>query len=539
MEKKKLIIISCIPIILTCLIIILFGPRYHIVDDLLINYILEGVYGKGMNQYIILPYLSVVFTFPIYLIELILPNMNIYLVSLYFYMTVAFIGLNILFYKKYQQIWLQCLLWILQLILLQYLTYTVVAYMICFVGLLYLFDNTSRIFKIIGLCCIGFGISIRKDIFLSLLILCFPLIVYSFIKNKKITIIHFVLCFCIYFGICGIDSYIASKNFKVQSYLQWNDICTQVRDFPMISYEDYDEEFIKNDISYNDFECIYSWIFVEKQSLGEEQLQILSQQRSFFQKYEINPIQIAITFFSEPMYIMYSLFAIIILMMYKWKNYLGLGIVFCTMGDLAALILRQRVVERVYIPLMICGVLLLLYEKKDTFKNRRLQFDTVIQISSFLWLTSMLIYGLNFKNWFVFHQDKPMSQTYQYAQSHSEDLLIFDGYRQLIKAQYPIDLFMYDDSQFNKNLMTLGNWDTFSIRYYEQMKNFDIDQPDYFLEHVHEYDHVKFIMYPDSPKKSLIQKWYLEHKNVNIQFHVIDYIGKMEVMEVKVKSYDE
>lgn len=540
MKTKREIIVSLTPIFITVFIIIFFGAQFRIVDDILINYITEGVYGEGSHQYIILPYMSLIFTFPLYLFKQIFPTMNCYLVSQYLFLTLSFIGLHYLFFKRFHSLGIMIFLWFIQIILLQYFTYTVVAYLMCFVGFLYVFDSENiKLDKIIGVLFILVGISIRKDVFLSLMILMIPLLIYSFIKNRKKTIVSFVVVSSLYLGVSVINTITMINNQIVQNYLSWNELCTQIRDFPMIAYDDYKDAFVQEGVSYNDYECIYDWIFTEKKTLGENQLKLIANQRSLFDTYELNPVNIFIQFFSHPIYVFYFIFVLLLLFIFKIKNYLTIGIILCTLADLSALIVRQRVVERVYIPLLLCGIILLFYQKNEWFTNKEKKDLHIMKLFISIWFFAMFIYGYNFKGWFTVQENHPVTDLYLYVKDHPNDLFVFDKYSQLIKAQYPIDTFVVKSSLYNQNIMTLGNWDTFSLRYYHQLQQYHLQEADSFLEHLHEYDNVKIIMYPDSNKLKFIQNWYLEHKKLNIEFKTIDKVGYMSVMKVEEIRYDK
>lgn len=534
MKTKREIIVSFTPILITVFIVFIFGSKFRVVDDILINYIIEGVYGEGSHQYIILPYMSIIFTFPLYLFKQIFPTINCYLLSQYLFLTLSLVGLQYLFFKRFHSLWTMIFLWLIQIILLQYFTYTVVAYLMCFVGFLCIFDSDYILDKIIGGLFVLVGISIRKDVFFSLIILIIPLLIYSFIKNRKKTIISFMIVSCLYLGISGINKIMVTNNQIVQNYLSWNEICTQVRDFPMIAYDDYKDIFVREGISYNDYECIYDWMFTEKNTLGENQLKFIANQRDLFDTYELNPINIFVQFFSQPIYVFYLVFVLFLLLIFKIKNYLAWGIILCTLADLSALIVRQRVVERVYIPLLLCGILLLFYQKQEWFRDKRIKSLNIIKLLITIWFFTMFIYGYNFKGWFTIQEKQPGSDIYLYVKDHPNDLFVFDKYSQLINAQYPIDTFFVNSSLYNQNIMTLGNWDTFLLRYYHQLEQYNIQNADHFLAHLHEYNNVKIIMYPDSNKLKLIQNWYLEHKKLNIEFKTIDKIGYMAVMKVEV-----
>lgn len=44
------------------------------------------------------------------------------------------------------------------------------------------------------------------------------------------------------------------------------------------------------------------------------------------------------------------------------------------------------------------------------------------------------------------------------------------------------------------------------------------------------------MMRPETDKLELIKQWYVEHKNIEIEYEIVDNVGHLSVMKVKVKD---
>ncbi|MDM8196688.1 hypothetical protein QUV98_10205 [Massilimicrobiota timonensis] len=79
MKTKLSKIILLVPVLVTVLYYLFGHIQYFVVDDQLMNYIVDGVYGTKENQWMILPYMSVIISYFMYVLKNIFENVNIYL----------------------------------------------------------------------------------------------------------------------------------------------------------------------------------------------------------------------------------------------------------------------------------------------------------------------------------------------------------------------------------------------------------------------------------------------------------------------------
>ena len=129
------------------------------------------------------------------------------------------------------------LLVILQMILMKYFSFSVIAYLLSTAGILLLFDRKYIVGALLSLI----GLSIRPQIIASLLLLLLPFLVFEVIKEKKKKE-FFVLSALILLIFASNKVYTLTKP-DVQEYLTWNTLSTNLRDFPAIDYEKHAKEF--------------------------------------------------------------------------------------------------------------------------------------------------------------------------------------------------------------------------------------------------------------------------------------------------------
>lgn len=532
MKTKLSKIILLVPVLVTVLYYLFGHIQYFVVDDQLMNYIVDGVYGTKENQWMILPYMSVIISYFMYVLKNIFENVNIYLMTMLMLYTIAFIVIEYILYNKYHSLWLALIIAIVQIILFQCFTYTMIAYITCFTGLLLLWVS-ERKGKFLAVILLIIGISIRKDVFLSLLVMFIPYIVYMFIKNDKrkglINIVISLLCFI---SIGVVNNIVIRDNDAVKNYLEWNEKSTLIRDYPKVDYAKVSSQLTDLGVTRNDIRCLSNWIFVEKDTLGNKQLDAIDQQRPIYEKYQLHPIELMKSFLQEPYFVIYTLIGLFVLIIIKWKNALSASLILSTLACFGALLVRQRVVSRVYIPIIFISILMLIFTFMDSYKELRLKKNWQLVLMSTFMIFVIGVYGKEVD----FHRVQKTiynQETYDYINKNSDNLFVFESFKGMVESQHPIEKLKFDKNLYHDNMMTLGNWDTFSVRYYNQMNKYHIDDPDHFIANMLEYDHVRFIFNKDSLKKKTLIRWFEEHQNKKVDFKEVDRVSKYIVYEIK------
>ena len=240
-ERIKKLLVFSIPILITIIYYAVFRIKYYVVDDVLLNYIVDGVYGSGENQWIILPYMSVLLTYFMYILKSFFSNINIYLVTLLIIYSCSFSCIQYVIFKKYESITKFVLVTFIQIILLQYFTYTMIAYVTCFAGLLMIWTSKHKKNVISGTFMLIIALSIRKDVFFSLVVLIFPYIFYQWhLLGNKRTIFNIFITLICFFSVGIINNFVIQQDITTQNYLIWNEKSTLIRDYKPINYKNYE-----------------------------------------------------------------------------------------------------------------------------------------------------------------------------------------------------------------------------------------------------------------------------------------------------------
>lgn len=173
----SLVISIVIPFLIVVLYRYLYRYIYHAVDDVTINY---SILNK---EYMLLPYMGIVLTKVLVILQSLFSNINIYFVFLVAAYSISFSCLLYLLKDRKYKIVLWIIVLVIEFALLKYFTYSVVAYLLSLSGIFLLYKEKNIVFPII---LIFTGISLRVQIITSLLVMCLAIIIFELIRNKKV-----------------------------------------------------------------------------------------------------------------------------------------------------------------------------------------------------------------------------------------------------------------------------------------------------------------------------------------------------------------
>ena len=169
-----------------------------------------------------------------------------------------------------------------------------------------------------GIVTVAVGISIRPQIASSLIVLVLPFLIYEILKNKKWK--EMLILIGIVLSINVSNKVYSMTQPDVQEYLKWNELSTNLRDFPEINYENHREEFEKLGISENDLLTSTYWLFAEKKVLNNEMLEKIQSVRSITEKYSFNIPQFINDYFQNIILVAYLILFVAWLIIFKPKN---------------------------------------------------------------------------------------------------------------------------------------------------------------------------------------------------------------------------
>lgn len=491
------------------------GFDYPVVDDIMVNQTILS--GDNM----LLPYIGILLSSALVFLQQLYTNWNIYFIFLAISFCLSFsIYLEFFFRKKYY--FLLPLVILLQMVLMKYFSFSVIAYLLSTAAILLLFDRkylTGMLLSVIGL-------SIRPQIIASLLLLLLPFLAFEVIKGKKKKEL-FLLSTVILLIFASNKIYTLMRP-DVQEYLNWNTLSTNLRDFPAIDYEKHAKEFQELGVSENDLSASTYWLFAEKDALNNELLTKIQSVRSFSEKYSFNVFQMVKDYFQNIILTTFLFVMVGWFLFFKPKKVYGWLLPLVPFVLIGALFVRQRVVERVYIPIIVSFLIFfvyyapLFYNKRKLLKKRGIFYSLQLvgMLASMAWVNSV---GQELY-WFPIIQSSMVSEYHDVVEKHSDKLLVFGDYSTLVSSHQSLATIRTKPNQLIENTTTLGNWQTFSQYYYNLMKRYHVGEPSNLLSSAVDRDNILFFWSPTSGNMDSVKKLMSEHYQKNVHFEEIEKI---------------
>ena len=508
----SLIISIGIPLFIVVLYRYLYGYIYHAVDDVTINY---SILNK---EYTLLPYMGIVLTRILVIFQSLFSNVNIYFVFLVLAYSISFSCLLYLLRDRKYKIVLWIIVLVIEFTLLKYFTYSVVAYLLSISGIFLLYKEKNIVFPII---LIFIGISLRVQIIASLLVICLVIIIFELIRNKKVKQTG-ILISTIF--IVSLTNWLFIQSNDVEkSYIEWNEKSTLIRDYPAIDYSEKKESLDKIGITENTLVSHNSWILSEKQIFSNELLDNLDRVRSVSEKYNFSIKKIILEYFFNEFYKLFTFFVILVFIFYKSKSYYGYLLFLSPLALLTALIVRQRVVERVYIPIIILALFIFIVYGNELFIKRNYKLlnnleNVIFTILCILLMGSIWKYGKNELYWFNYHSYDFNKAYNNVLVDNKDNLYIISGYGNLVSSQPNVSKFFVETDKLTKNIITFGTWQTFSPEYHNKLKEFGVKDTNNILSSAVNSDNIKFILPKDSSSFDKIRVLFKENYDKDVYF---------------------
>ena len=162
---------------------------------------------------------------------------------------------------------------ILEMVILTWMTFTVLAYLCVITGIIVFLQanydygqvqnikNKSNI--ILAVVIEALGIIFRIDAFVTGIIVCIPLLVCLISKKNIKTYLIFGGTIIILLVGFKVENNLINSSSTMKEYLNYNNARSNVLDFPMKSYDDLDKKII----SENDYKLLEGWILSDKDCL--------------------------------------------------------------------------------------------------------------------------------------------------------------------------------------------------------------------------------------------------------------------------------
>lgn len=529
LTNKSLNKVSCsIFIVIGAFLIFLlsYDFRFLVADDYLINYIINGNYGTGYNQ-ISNPYLNGILMLLISTLKNIMPIFNWYYIYLFTSLLISFIILHVIMFKNKLPYYSHIFLIISQILLSITITYTIIAYLLIFTGSILFLKSENKKEEILSIILFILGNLTRDDVTITAIVLIVPIMLFEYIKNKNKKVIKLIMLLISIFIFANISNALINSSNEIQKeYIKWNKDSTNIRDFLKINYENFEESFKKINFSENDLNCFYSWMFSNKELYSSETLQTISSFTTFSQRYSLNPIFWIIMFFINKFYLLYLLLIIFFIFTNKNKNKYFYLLIFSGLIELIALATRKRFVLRVILPIIFINICcILLYENKIYIKK---SFKKLTNLIAPIVLVLSSIFILLQHNEILFPKSIDTGNVYDYIKENEDTLFICDEFNTEININKQ-NLILDQNNKLN-NLISLGNWSTFSVQYYYILDKYNVKNKDNLYDAI-VYEDINFISYNEI-ERNYFKTYLKEHYN-NYILNEIYNEGNVIIYSVK------
>lgn len=486
-EKRKSVIIFIVLLLISYWNIRFSKIRFSTADDYLLNNIISGALGNTFDSQLL--YINNLLGVILKIIYQLIPFINIYMWYLVIILCLCFTQIikQIEPSKNYA---LLAVMFILYLVTLYNITYTILAYLSVGIGCLEILENKKKIpwtsyFFIIN------GYLLRNQVIFPVGIVLGILILVQLVKEKdkrRIKNIIILVMVIILLNIGGNLFY--QTNPILSDFKKWQEASISLRDYEPIQYKDYSQVLQEQNWSENDLKLFYTWNFADKEKFSEESMKIISSSVKLSDKYNLNLKNVLLNWikqyintgnFLDDIYILFFvvLFILSILKCDQKKQIIYVGI--ATIGIHVMLIVRNRYPYRVVYPQYLIAIAYFIYKiagiKKDVTQKRKKTIAVGI-VSFAISILFAGIYGNQYFSKILSYEETCQISNELMKQIENQDSLYIvesSKYNELT-MNYPI-LERKKIGQY-KNLIKSGGGDCFSKRYYECIQNFGLEYSD-------------------------------------------------------------
>ena len=102
--------------------------------------------------------------------------------------------------------------------------------------------------------------------------------------------------------------------------------------------------------------------------------------------------------------------------------------------------------------------------------------------------------------------------------NNEKNLYIFAGYGNIINSQPNVSKVFVEKDKLTKNMLTLGNWQTFTPQYKEKLVDLNVSDSNNLLSSALDSDNIKFVLPEKSGLMEKVKTLFKEHYNKDVNF---------------------
>lgn len=389
--------------------------------------------------------------------------------------------------------------------IITYFTFTIVAYICCIAGMScwvynYYF-HTEKKWSFVGGTLLIIGTLIRAEVLKSLILVLLPVLLYSGYRRRKLiqTSLLIVIPSILMFFMINTHTFLYGLNETQKKFWEWGEIRSSALDCAPVDYFTHEQQFTSIGVDYNIYQMIYNQYYFDYDAVNKEVFTNLKEINSFTEKYNFDILGIIEMLIGKNIGILHyeQMYRIILLGIiifalanYKKTRIETVLITFSTLLTTGIFYFINRPVYRVIMPNYLFAFILILIiscssecsQKKyiDNYhihRKRRLIIlsHLIIYILPFITLISFIYFNPIQKNEKYTRHNIERQQIYKYLEAH-DDKLYLSGNLSVysIDVCRPVLEFAGKNSFWN----LLGNWETFSVPYYDLLEHYNIENPD-------------------------------------------------------------
>lgn len=501
-------------------------------DDYEMNYIAGGGLHGTPDEHLI--FIKSVYGYIVKSLYNLIPSVNWFGIG---YLIVLLVCIYLILHILQKEIKLCYALMIaltVEIIVLCWLTFTVVAYL-CVVTAFLAFSQVGLkkirgqkvIYSVITAIMFWIAYVFRTDALLSGVALLIPFGIFLLkCVDKRYTIVILVVASIGIITTASVDK-ITYGSQMWKKYTEYNTLRSKMVDYPIAKYQDNSRMYDELNLSQNDYQCLVNWIFADKEVYSDKVLNQISKSMKTSDKYELNPINILVKMAKiKECWIFLIISVLLTLISDKNKKY-QIAQVFFTYAVLVALLVIGRALTRVYVSFFVIGTIAIayMYLKDKSDCKRRVKNVSIVIIASLIVITTALYFNSlnNFRT-------DIRNREVQYAQERN---YILQNKNKFFTASRLICIMPYRPiSKTNEmgkldNILSTGDWQIYNNTYWDKAKKFNFKYKERLLLNITS-DNFLYIEFAIDGKErtELIKKYLEEHTGKKIQMKIVESFEK-------------
>lgn len=359
-----------LPVLISFGTVAFLRPWYDLAgDDVALANIVHSAQFNPNSEFLL--FVSVILGYVMRFAALAFPTLNVYGITLLLALT---FGFSVFFYntRKYKNKLISVpFVSFLQVYMIYGITFTAVSFVCCAAAVLLIIENVKECsgksvkFFILSFFLLLIGLGFRRTHLVTAVGLIMVPVCFFAVKQKRITIPVLIVLVVMFAGsnlLIKTTQNIYTQNlFAGTEYMEFNQYRAAGTDSGDLYYGRHKEYFDANGVSKNDVDLFRNFFYSDKTVFPTDKAKVIAESFSFADKYTLDPLQIISVLVKVPFVIVFLALALLCFIIQKKDRKEIFSYAFVILGAIAYLAFRKRGVVRVIKPIVLIGMMLLLY----------------------------------------------------------------------------------------------------------------------------------------------------------------------------------